>query len=178
MSDLDTESVPPAFHSLLVSMHKIELYYQVAMSRLADQDHRNQKLELKASGVLAISITLVGIASLTVKDATVWTVVPGLLFAVAFAGTVWFALRALRVREWDRGPRLQTLAGHLVEYDDETLTEWVADEIERSVRSNELHHHSKSSICKPCYERARSRRSYFSLRAHLPSNRSLPRFLF
>ena len=125
-------------------MEKTELYYQVAHTHLVEQDHRNSQLESKATSILVIAATLVGVAAIVLKDFSASASDlsrTDLGFAAAvllsFFVTVGFAIAALRVRTFDRRPVLGTFATHLSgDYESTKLVEWVGDEFAHSVEHN------------------------------------------
>ena len=127
--------------------NKRELYYQVAHSHLSEQDGRNQLIEQKASGALALSSALVGIAAIVIKDFSGTSSVPltgitlffGTFMAVAFVATAGLSFRTLWIRSWQRTPDLKAFSEHLSNpiYEDEGMVEWVGDEFARSVEHND-----------------------------------------
>ena len=49
-------------------MDKFELYYQMAQAQLQDQADRNREVEYKATGILGLAVTLMGISVIVIKD--------------------------------------------------------------------------------------------------------------
>ena len=127
-------------------MDSVELYYQVAQSHLLEQDQRNRDLELKATGTSGVGIALVGLAALVMADfsgvsanklSALTFVLAGAL-GVTFLVAFYYSLRTLWVRDdWDRRPMPRELAGHLSNYPEKELVEWVADGITCAHEINE-----------------------------------------
>ena len=118
-------------------MNKYELYYQVAHSHLAEQDVRNQGLELKASASIGLSATMLGLAGLTVAHWGQWSFVPAAIMLAAFIVVMGASVLMLWARKWHRSPTLATLYDHLPNYDDEGLISWTANEFSSSIDHND-----------------------------------------
>lgn len=114
-----------------------ELYYQVAAAQKLEQDNRHRQLEAKATAVLAVAATLLGLASFTAPQWSSWSFIPASVLLVAFLWTAWWAVRAVRVREYDISPQLEELSRHLGSYPIEKLTEWVADALSKAIKGKE-----------------------------------------
>ena len=127
-------------------MNKAELYYQVTHERLDDQDDRNRVIELKASGTLGLSITLMGIAVIVAKgfstgsaqtlSTTSLTLFLGM--GVWFLAVAVLALLISWARDFRRDPYLAKFAEYVAEdYKPEAMIEWIGDGYRDSVISNE-----------------------------------------
>ena len=127
-------------------MEQTELYYQLAQSNLQDQDQRNRELELKATAILGVTSTLVGIGVLVLKTLSgvdgeglsqtpviLFMSVLGAGFLIVFFGTV----NALRPRDWRRDPELADIEQDLTAYEPHVLEKWVGDQVQNNVNRNE-----------------------------------------
>ena len=120
-------------------MDKYDLYYQVAHSHLVEQDTRNQQLEFKASGAIAVSATLMGLAGLTVEHWGSLSQFPAFFMLLAFIVTASSTMPILWTKAFSRRPQLAILSGHLrdPQFGDNGLTDWVADEFTTSIKHND-----------------------------------------
>ena len=116
-----------------------ELYYQVASSQKLEQDNRHRQLELKATAVLAVAATLLGLASFTASQWTSWSIIPGIVLLAAFGWTALWAVVGLKIRQHHASPQLQELSDHIDsgKFGPLKLTEWVADALTEAVKFNE-----------------------------------------
>ena len=126
-------------------MNKFDLYYQVAHSHLVEQDNRNQQLDFKASGVIALSATLMGFAALTVTGWASWSIWLALSMLIDFAVAAGASIPILWTKDFDRSPDLPFLSQQLASsdddglarFDDDGLTLWTAKEFSISVKIND-----------------------------------------
>ena len=49
-------------------MHKYELYYQIALSKMEEQEQRRRSFDTRASGISAVAVALTGVAMLALRD--------------------------------------------------------------------------------------------------------------
>lgn len=114
-----------------------ELYYQVAAAQKLEQDSRHRQLEVKATAVLAVAATLLGLASFTAPQWSPWSFIPGGALLAAFLWTAMWAMIALRIRKYHDSPQLEELSGHVRSDEFGPLTGWVADALAEAVKFNE-----------------------------------------
>ena len=123
-------------------MNKYDLYYQVTLEKLQNQEALHTEFGTKASNILTFGAALIGVGAVVLNfsdsDST-----PGatlfsafILLMLAFLSTASWSLYSLWPRSWEHSPEAGKFAGHLGSYDDNVLTEWVGDEYRRSVESN------------------------------------------
>lgn len=125
-------------------MSKYELYYQTALAQYQRQFGQSTGFDARATAMLAVAATLAGIGAVILKDFSgqatfsVWTAVVTGLVAITFIVAAGSAISGLRPRPWHVSPNPNVLAEHLhsPEYEESGLTEWVGDELARSVAQN------------------------------------------
>jgi hypothetical protein len=118
-----------------------DVFYDVAMARLAAQMSRIDSLDSKVASTFSLTTGIVplfgGLLVLAGKNPT--TLVSGLYGAAAGVYVLIVAFSALAYfgAKWDFRPHLQTLADHSATNDAATVKRWVAKECIRSVEKNE-----------------------------------------
>ena len=126
-------------------MQKTELYYQVALSQMEEQEQRNQAIDLKMSGLITLSVTLVGVAAIVLKDFSQnqsianWSTNPVALVGLAlFLFVMTCGAWVLSPRSgWRRDPDLKRFREHLPDYGDEVFVKWAGDQLGNAVEANE-----------------------------------------
>ena len=123
-------------------MKKTELYFQVADSYRQEQDSRNREFDGKATGIIGLSATLVGIGILVVRFSGQSALsIPEWIVAIAMVGcflaTAVCCLSIIRPRIWHRNPKLSDLAKHLEKHEGDVLVKWVGDQYHKAVERNE-----------------------------------------
>ena len=123
-------------------MNKYDLYYQVTLEKLQNQEALHTEFGTKASNILTFGAALIGVGAVVLRfsesdptpSATLFSAF--ILLMLAFLSTAFWSLYSLWPRYWEHSPEAGKFAGHLGSYDDNVLTEWVGDEYRRSVESN------------------------------------------
>ena len=123
-------------------MNKYDLYYQVTLEKLQNQEALHTEFGTKASNMLAFGAALIGVGAVALNisesDSTpsAALLVVFFLLLLSFLSTAFWSLYTLWPRPWEHSPEASKFAEHLDSYDDSVLTEWVGDEYRRSVTSN------------------------------------------
>ena len=128
-------------------MDKYELYYQVAKSARDDQDQRNRELQGKAVHLGSLSILLLSLGVIVLKDFSgngmvVLSTVSWVFLVKAlglFALTMLSVTMVLKPDDWVRNPGLKHMVSWIDDdtYGDKASLKWVADAIDESVQRNE-----------------------------------------
>lgn len=118
-------------------MNKYELYYQVAYSQLLEQDDRNRHIDLRATGILGFSGTLLGLALLTIDDWTRYSLFVAPFMFLAFLSCAVLCIGVVKVRNWKRNPELPVMYYHLATHEDIDMAAWAGNEISRAYDINE-----------------------------------------
>ena len=123
-------------------MNKYDLYYQVTLEKLHNQEALHTEFGTKASNMLTFGAALIGVGAVVLRfsesDPTPSATLSSafVLLMLAFLSTAGWSLYSLWPRNWEHSPKAGRFAEHLASYDDNVLTEWVGDEYGRSVESN------------------------------------------
>ena len=125
------------------TMDKYDLYNQIARDWFQYQDSLHKDFGAKAINLIAFSGALLAAGAVMLRFSgesinpstqAFWPFVSlGILFLLTTAGgtsMVWPC-------GWRHNPTLSDLAGHLHNYQDQNLIEWVGDEYNRSVTKNQ-----------------------------------------
>ena len=120
-------------------MDKTDLYYQVAAAQLDEQERRNKDYEIKATGTITLSVALLAVVALVVKEslAGTCTYVAGSVSMLGFIGVLVCGSIIMWPRKWYHDPSLRDLEAHLENYDDEVLTRWAGTQLANSIEDNE-----------------------------------------
>ena len=128
-------------------MHKCELYYQIASSRMEEQEQRRRSFDTRTSGISAVAVALTGVAMLALRDfdpdlSIVSFVIMALvvLIAVSLLAVLTYGVRVLSPSDWSRAPKLNqdVVDGHTSQgYSTCTLVMWAAKEYWTNVGENE-----------------------------------------
>ena len=126
-------------------MNRDDLYYHVTTEKLKDQALRQRAVDAKLSGLIGVAVALAGVAALILRDAsTTFIESCHILYlsggiAGLFLGSVITSLKALLPYRGLRNPNLDTLQSHVqdVSKNDSELTQWVGDELKKTIRSGE-----------------------------------------
>ena len=126
-------------------MYKCELYYQIALSKMEDQEQRKRSFDTRASAISAAAIALTGVAMLALQEfdpdlSVVSFVVVALvvLFVVSLLVLLISGMRVLSPGDWSRAPKLNqgvVEKGH--GYSTCQLVMWAAEEYWTNVAENE-----------------------------------------
>lgn len=118
-----------------------EAAFNMASSRIEEQDRRRTHFDTMAWGVLGFGSLLVGPTSFVAGNAELsrLTVVVFGLLVVGYLGTSYCVYQVIRLRGWTLRPVLSQFREHIRsgEYDDNALISWVANEMDRAVNENE-----------------------------------------
>ena len=123
-------------------MNKYDLYYQVTLEKLQNQEALHTEFGSKASSMLTFGAALIGVGAVVLNFSEANPTPGTALFWVfivlisAFLSTAGWSLYALWPRNWEHSPKASEFANHLVSYGDNVLTEWVGDEYRRSEERN------------------------------------------
>lgn len=116
-------------------LDKFSLYYDFAKMRYLQTFQQNRDFDIKASGMLALAVTLVGIAAVVIKDIPMnlkdeivcEVLIATIILLAAFITTVVCSFKALALREWEV-PDTADLAKELNSFNDqEDAMQWTAD---------------------------------------------------
>ena len=128
-------------------MNKYDLYYQIAKSALDDQDQRNRELQGKATHLASLSILLLSLGVIVLKDFSgtgmvALSAISWVFLAKAlglFICTVVSAIQVLKPDDWVRNPAVKDFAPYIDDtaYADSRMLKWAADETDKSVQKNE-----------------------------------------
>lgn len=123
-------------------MDKYDLYYQVTLEKLQNQEALHTEFGTKASNVLTFGAALIGVGAVVLNfsetdpiPSAALLIAFGMLMLAFLSAAAW-SLYSLWPRFWEHSPEAGKFSGHLGSYGDSVLTEWVGDEYRRSVESN------------------------------------------
>ena len=115
--------------------------YDIARSRVEEQDRSRRHFDTMAWGVLGFSGAIVGLSSFTTSGLswTPWSIAAFSLLVVSFLVTAFFVFNVLKLRGWKLRPVLDEFRGHIRsgEYEDNALITWATNEIAKAVDDNE-----------------------------------------
>lgn len=123
-------------------MDKYDLYYQVTLEKLHNQETLHTEFGNKASSMLTFGAALIGVGAVVLgfseidPNSSTTLYATFILLMLAFLFTAYWSLYSLWPRDWEHSPNAVRLAEHIASYGDDVLTEWVGDEYGRSVESN------------------------------------------
>lgn len=118
-------------------MDKIELCYQVALSKLERLHAADRDVDAKAARWITLATSAVGAAvvlKLTPDFAEQQFV--AVVTLVAFVATLGLSLWALRVRRWSDDPELPDFKKYVESYNDATLLTWIGNQYTNAVENN------------------------------------------
>lgn len=127
-------------------MDKHELYYEVARIKYQETYQRNRDFDVKAMGLLTLSVALVGVAGIVVRASgtpsepvlTGFAVSLAAALMIAWAVTFSCALRTLFLRNWAAQPELNAFVEYIdsEDYDDDQMLRWAADQFKNANNQN------------------------------------------
>ena len=129
-----------------------EVYYDVAMSRYAQQfeqvdalDHKFANILTLANGILAVFISVIAFRGDHLKACSLAFLVLG---GAAYLATMTFGLQAYMMRPFSMRPELDTLKQHCEGWDNSSMRMWVGDECITSMKANDDRIKDKGSFGK------------------------------
>ena len=122
-------------------MNPSSITYDIARSRIEEQDRRRLHFDTMAWGVLGFGGVIIGLSSFTASDAK-WHVLSFAIFVPLLISYLIIALsvyNVVKLRGWRLRPILGEYMQHIRsgDYQDETLVLWVAAEIAKAIEANE-----------------------------------------
>ena len=132
-------------------MEKSELYSQVALLQLEEQERRRRTFDLRMSRLFTIAVALVGIATIAIKDfsgsslqgsdlsgVAIFSLVCLIVIALLFLAIMGFSLAVFSPSNWRRDPDLVQLSESLPCFADaDEFAEWLGNQYRNSVSFNE-----------------------------------------
>jgi hypothetical protein len=126
-------------------MPATEVYYTITTSRLDAQMQQIDQLDTKAatvftfaSVILAFFAGLLPITTLpAASHAKIFDIILLFLAGIVYSMLVVCIFKAYQARDWSLRPDLTALQTHYVDYDEQNMQEWIADECLQSIQSNE-----------------------------------------
>ena len=126
-------------------MDESELYYQVALSKMEEQEQRKRSFDTRASALTAAAVALTGVAMLALQDfdpdlSVVSFVVGALvvLFVVSLLVLLISGVRVVSPGDWSRAPTLnQDVVNRHRGYSTCQLVMWAAREYWTNIAENE-----------------------------------------
>ncbi len=115
-------------------MEKFTLYYDFAKMRYLQTFQQNRDFDIKASGMLALAVTLAGIAAVVVKDVPMnpkdriacEILIAIISFLAGYVAVVACSVRALSLRPW-LFPDAADLSEKIETMKNKVAVEWTAD---------------------------------------------------
>jgi uncharacterized membrane protein YbhN (UPF0104 family) len=136
-ADKDTQSAP-------------EVFYEVAMDRLAAQMNRLEAIDRKLATIIGSASVIVAILGAILQlggfaQKPSYFIVFSALAGASYIAAIVLALRAYRFIRWDFRPNLKKLSEYCKNYSDSIMRKWVANECLISYEYNEKRISSKTS---------------------------------
>jgi hypothetical protein len=129
------------------------IYYEVALRAFDGQMQQIDQLDGKASGtftaasgILAIIAGLLALAAPSKGSVTALSLAVFLAGLVAYVATAAFLLSAFRIRAWNFGPELESVARETGLRDVDVIQDWVADSYVEAVGLNRRDVNQKSQL--------------------------------
>ena len=115
-------------------MNKFTLYYDFAKMRYLQTFQQNRDLDIKASGMLALAVTLAGIAAVVIKDVPMnpkdgvacEVLIAMMVLLAGYVTTVACSIRALTLKIWHL-PDTADLAENIDSLNDQGVSKRTAD---------------------------------------------------
>ena len=122
-------------------MNPSDVAYDIARSRVEEQDRSRRHFDTMAWGVLGFSGAIVGLSSFTTSGSswTTWSIAAFSLLVLSFLVTAFFVFNVVKLTGWKLRPVLDEFRAHIRsgEYEDNALISWATNEIAKAVDDNE-----------------------------------------